>query len=180
MLFCFVLCFVFCATLPKCDAGGNRAKMMSTDTVLMSTDTTLFALPFIGGVVLAVPCRVPQNYELGKRFCMYVLRTVSRTCERGPHQSPYYFARCRSLYLLTRSLPGRTPSLVSKLAPIRRHVVANTAARQGAEHGPRRRLRLRRRRRKPGSHLHLLHAWIRSNGHDEQISRKQADAASRL
>ena len=34
---------------------------MSTDTVLMWTDTTLFALPFIGAVVLAVPCRVPQN-----------------------------------------------------------------------------------------------------------------------
>jgi len=54
---------------------------------------------------------------------------------------------CVFLYLLKRSLPGRTPSLVSKLAPIRRHVVANTAARQGAEHGPRRRQRLRRRRR---------------------------------
>ena len=37
---------------------------MSTDTVLMSTDTTPFALPFIGGVALAVPCRVPQNYTV--------------------------------------------------------------------------------------------------------------------
>ena len=47
---------------PKCDAGGNRAKVMLTDTVLMWTDTTLFALPFIGGVVmLVVPCRLPQN-----------------------------------------------------------------------------------------------------------------------
>ena len=35
---------------------------MSTDTVLMSTDTTPFALPLIGGVVLAVPCRVPQKF----------------------------------------------------------------------------------------------------------------------
>jgi len=47
---------------PKCDAGGKRAKVMSTDTALMSTDNALFALPFIGGVVLDVPCRVPQNY----------------------------------------------------------------------------------------------------------------------
>ena len=41
--------------------GGNRAKVMSTDTVLVLIDTALFALPFIGGVVLAVPCRGPQN-----------------------------------------------------------------------------------------------------------------------
>ena len=41
---------------------------MSTDTVLMSTDTTPFALPFIGGVVLAVPCRVPQN--MNSRYSM--------------------------------------------------------------------------------------------------------------
>ena len=53
---------------PKCDAGGNRAKEMSTDTVLMWIDTTLFALPFIGGVVLAVPCRVPQNYTIVRWF----------------------------------------------------------------------------------------------------------------
>ena len=32
---------------------------MTTDTT--QTDTTPDALPFIGGVVLAVPCRVPQN-----------------------------------------------------------------------------------------------------------------------
>ena len=32
---------------------------MTTDTG--QTDTTPDALPFIGGVVLAVPCRVPQN-----------------------------------------------------------------------------------------------------------------------
>ena len=43
----------------------------SSDTVLMSTDTTLFALPFIGGVVLAVPspCRVPQNNRI--RIILY-------------------------------------------------------------------------------------------------------------
>ena len=43
-------------------SGRESGKMSSlrhrTDT---GTDTTPFALPFIGGVVLAVPCRVPQN-----------------------------------------------------------------------------------------------------------------------
>ena len=40
---------------------------MSADTVLMFTDTTPFALPFIGGVVLAVPCnRVPHVYVVPK------------------------------------------------------------------------------------------------------------------
>jgi len=37
---------------------------MSTDTA--RTDTTPDALPFIGGVVLAVPCRVPQNIDAYK------------------------------------------------------------------------------------------------------------------
>ena len=42
---------------PKRDAGGNRAKVMSTDR------HRFFALASIGGVVLDVPCRVrvPQN-----------------------------------------------------------------------------------------------------------------------
>jgi len=37
---------------------------MTTDTT--QTDTTPDALPFIGGVVLAVPCRVPQNIYVYK------------------------------------------------------------------------------------------------------------------
>ena len=41
---------------------------MTTDTT--QTDTTPFALPFIGGVVLAVPCRVPQN--MNSRYSMYL------------------------------------------------------------------------------------------------------------
>ena len=40
------------------NVGGRESGKMSTDK---RTDTTLFALPFIWGVVLAVPCRVPQN-----------------------------------------------------------------------------------------------------------------------
>ena len=43
---------------PKCEGGGNRAKCRRTPA---HSDTTPFALPFIGVVVLAVPCRVPQN-----------------------------------------------------------------------------------------------------------------------
>ena len=49
---------------------------MSTDTA--RTDTTPDALPFIGGVVLAVPCRVPQNsvtqYKMQRCTVQYVLQ----------------------------------------------------------------------------------------------------------
>ena len=38
---------------------------MSSNTVVRHHT----ALPFIGGVVLAVPCRVPQNYELNVSVC---------------------------------------------------------------------------------------------------------------
>ncbi len=39
---------------------------MSSDTVVRHHT----ALPFIGGVVLAVPCRVPQNYgDFDGLFC---------------------------------------------------------------------------------------------------------------
>ena len=53
--------------------GGRESGKMSTDTVLMSTDTTPFALPFIGGVVLAVPSRVPQNYDIDQRKRLHIL-----------------------------------------------------------------------------------------------------------
>ena len=46
--------------------SGRESGKMSSDTG--QTDTTPFALPFIGGVVLAVPCRVPQNYKLLRHF----------------------------------------------------------------------------------------------------------------
>ena len=47
---------------PKCEReviGQNVLRQ--TSDINCQTDTTPFALPFIGGVVLAVPCRVPQN-----------------------------------------------------------------------------------------------------------------------
>ena len=43
---------------PKCEREGIG---QNVDGHRRQTDTTPFALPFIGGVVLAVPCRVPQN-----------------------------------------------------------------------------------------------------------------------
>ena len=45
----------------KCDAEGNRAKVMSTDTVLMWTDTT-FCVTIYWGCCAGCTCRVPQNY----------------------------------------------------------------------------------------------------------------------
>ena len=49
---------------PKCER--EESGKMTTDTT--QTDTTPFALPFIGGVVLAVPCRVPQNICIYKYY----------------------------------------------------------------------------------------------------------------
>jgi len=56
---------------PKCEGGiGQNVLGHRTDTT--QTDTTPFALPFIGGVVLAVPCRVPQNYMLHNLHLLFL------------------------------------------------------------------------------------------------------------
>ena len=70
--------------------GGRESGKMSTDTVLMLTDTTPFALPFIGGVVLAVACRVPQNnfnYGPGPHW-----GTVRKKCPQVRYVSHVYYA----------------------------------------------------------------------------------------
>jgi len=50
---------------------------MSTDTVLMSTDTTPFALPFIGGV------KIPVGFFLGHEACANLLGELTRPTAVG-------------------------------------------------------------------------------------------------
>ena len=54
---------------PKCEREGIGQNVLRHRR---QTDTTPFALPFIGGVVLAVPCRVPQNILLYGSRNLYV------------------------------------------------------------------------------------------------------------
>ena len=61
---------------PKCEREGIG------QNVVTQTDTTPFALPFIGGVVLAVPCRVPQNRYRIRVGPLSVLANAS--CGRYP------------------------------------------------------------------------------------------------
>ena len=49
-------------------SGRNRAKCPQTPLRHRTDRHHTFALPFIGGVVLAVPCRVPQNICIYKYY----------------------------------------------------------------------------------------------------------------
>ena len=47
---------------PKCDAGGNRAEVMSTDPVLMSTDTVFLRYHLLGALCWLYPVGNPRIY----------------------------------------------------------------------------------------------------------------------
>ena len=73
---------------------------MSSDTVerhrrqISSTDTTLFALPFIGGVVLTVPCRVPENFH-----------RIRYSTPRDAHATNVFMAMLKKM----DQTPGKSP-----------------------------------------------------------------------
>ena len=57
---------------PKCEREGIGQDVLTRTDIRQTSDTTPFALPFIGGVVLAVPCRVPQNYMLHNLHLLFL------------------------------------------------------------------------------------------------------------
>ena len=86
------------------------------------TDTTPFALPFIGGVVLAVPCRVPQNSITNNKK----MRTLPTHCEKykkqtrrkGVHQSrPWHLLYANPV---PKNGPLQSSGASSSAGPMRR------------------------------------------------------------
>jgi len=64
---------------PKCEREGIGQNVLTQTPDRHHSDTTPFALPFIGGVVLAVPCRVPQNYYILYLYIQYEAREANVT-----------------------------------------------------------------------------------------------------